>query len=86
MILKIEFLPIAKEQFDYWKRTNAKVAAKILVMLENMIATPFQGLGKPELLKHNRSGEWSRRIDKKNRLTYKVEGNVILITSCREHY
>ena len=86
MKLKIKFLNEAETQYEYFKKYNKKLAAKILVLIENMKENPFTGIGKPEPLKHNLSGLWSRRIDKKNRLIYKVTKTEIVIISCKGHY
>jgi len=84
--MKISFEPTALEHLNYWITTDAKTAAKIMTLLKDTARTPFKGLGKPERLKHNLSGKWSRRIDDENRLVYEVKENEIVVVSCRFHY
>jgi toxin YoeB len=85
--MEIIFSPDALEQFHYWKKSgNKKVLEKIKHLLEEIQDTPFEGIGKPEALKHNWSGYWSRRITSEHRLVYKVENNTILVAQLRYHY
>jgi len=73
---------------DYleWKETEESVFDKINGLIVEMLRDPFKGRGKPEPLKGNLRGCWSRRITKEHRLVYKVEDNLICILSCRGHY
>jgi toxin YoeB len=57
-----------------------------MALIEETAKTPFEGRGKPEPLKHEKSGMWSRRIDKANRLVYQVDGGILRIIACRGHY
>jgi toxin YoeB len=70
----------------YWQKTDKKVIKRINELIKDISRTPFSGLGKPEVLKFNLSGYWSRRIDGEHRLIYKIENNCIIILSCRYHY
>ena len=70
----------------YWAKNDRKVAQRVVRLLEEIVAQLFAGMGKPELLKHELSGCWSRRVNREHRLVYKVEGNAIVILSCRYHY
>ncbi|MWN04805.1 MULTISPECIES: Txe/YoeB family addiction module toxin [Gilliamella] len=70
----------------YWQKTDKKMIKRINELLKDISRTPFSGLGKPESLKFNLSGYWSRRIDSEHRLVYKIENNCIIILSCRYHY
>lgn len=70
----------------YWQKTDKKVIKRINELIKDISRTPFLGLGKPEALKFNLSGYWSRRIDGEHRLIYKIENNCIIILSCRYHY
>jgi len=83
---KIEFSTQAKEDFEYWKDKNPKILERINQLIENIKSSPFTGIGKPEPLRHERSGFWSRRIDNEHRLVYKIHKNVIYIAQCRFHY
>ena len=84
--MKLVFDPLALEDLRYWVRTDKKKAAKILDRIDNTLETPFKGVGKPEPLKHNYSGCWSRRIDREHRLVYKGEHDELVIFTCRYHY
>jgi toxin YoeB len=85
--MEIIFSPDALEQLQYWKKSgNKKVIEKISNLIENIQRTPYEGIGKPEPLKHNWSGYWSRRITGDHRLVYKVENETILIAQLRFHY
>ena len=85
--MEIIFSFDALEQLQYWKKSgNKKVIEKISNLIENIQRTPYEGIGKPEPLKHNWSGYWSRRITGDHRLVYKVENETILIAQLRFHY
>ncbi|MDR3334934.1 MAG: Txe/YoeB family addiction module toxin [Treponema sp.] len=72
--------------FNDWLDTDKNVFKKIRSLIKDIEQTPFKGLGKPEPLKHNLSGYWSRRITEEHRLVYKIENNTIIIVSCKYHY
>jgi toxin YoeB len=85
--MEIKFTPKADEDLYYWKNTNnAQVLRKIRTLLEDIQINAFYGLGKPEPLKHNFSGQWSRRINKDNRLIYEIKNSEIYVYSLRGHY
>lgn len=85
--MEIVFSPQAIEDWEYWKKSGNKILQKkIQELLSSIEKTPFEGIGKPEALKHNLSGKWSRRINHEHRLIYKVDGNVIIIIALRFHY
>lgn len=87
--MEIVFLPKSQEQLDYFKKTNNQIVLKkARQFLEAIIANPFLGIGKPEALKHNLAGLWSRRINKEHRLVYEVleDENIILVHSLKGHY
>ena len=88
MSYKIAFTPQAMEDFNYWKYTNPKTAEKIKNLLRELREHPFTGTGKPEALKYQFSGAWSRRINHKDRLVYQVDGDVVtvFVLSMRYHY
>ncbi|MDR0572318.1 MAG: Txe/YoeB family addiction module toxin [Rickettsiales bacterium] len=84
---EIKFSDDAEEQYNYWKKSNnEKVISRIKDLIAGIQKAPFSGIGKPEPLKNNYKGLWSRRIDKKHRLVYAVKNNVIIIVQCRFHY
>jgi len=70
----------------YWQGQDRKTLKRINLLIKDIIRSPFAGIGKPEALKENLSGYWSRRIDETNRLVYAVEDNQIVIIGCRFHY
>lgn len=82
----IAFTESANEDYQWWKANDPKKAERIHSLLEDVKNRPFQGIGKPEPLKFDLQGYWSRRIDKANRLVYSVQGKKIMVISCRFHY
>ena len=77
----------AEEHIAYWKEKNNEAVQKRIIALKNaIIASPFTGIGKPEPLKHELAGKWSRRIDKKNRFVYSVENDTLYIFALKDHY
>lgn len=70
----------------YWQKTDKKTLKKVNELIKAIQRTPFEGIGKPEALKENLSGWWSRRINLEDRLVYKVENDRIIILQCRKHY
>jgi len=84
--MNILFTPQAFEDYKYWQTENRKTLKKINTLLEDICRNGYQGIGKPEALKGVYSGFWSRRIDEKNRLVYKVGDGVTIVIACRTHY
>lgn len=76
----------ALEQYSDWARENIKIFDKIEDLLKDIKRNPFKGIGKPEPLKHYYKGCWSRRIDDKHRLIYRISFEEIHIISCKGHY
>jgi len=74
------------EDYEYWQKEDAKQRFKINDLIDACIADPVTGIGKPEPLKGNLAGLWSRRIDREHRLVYAVEDGVIYVVACRYHY
>ena len=83
---QIAFEEKAFEDFTNWATQDKKVYAKIITLIKDIKRNPFLGLGKPEPLKHELSGYWSRRINDEHRLVYKVTDTMIIIASCKYHY
>lgn len=84
--MKLIFADTAWEDYLYWQATDKKQLKRTNNLIKDIQRTPFEGIGKPESLKFNLSGFWSRRIDEKHRLIYAVTDEAILIASCRYHY
>ena len=76
----------AWEDYLYWQSYDKKSLKRINQLIKDIIRNPFDGIGKPEPLKKNLSGLWSRRIDDEHRIVYIIESDVIIILSCRGHY
>lgn len=86
MSRKIVFESSAFADFNDWSKLDKKLHRKIIELIKDINRSPFQGLGKPEALKHDLSGYWSRRINQEHRLVYKVTNEEIIILSCKYHY
>jgi toxin YoeB len=78
--------PGAWQDYLYWSRNDVRVRDKINTLIEDIQHHPFTGLGKPEPLKRNLRGFWSRRITREHRLVYRIETGVLQIAQCRFHY
>lgn len=76
----------AWEDYLYWQDADKRMVKKINALIKDVLRTPFEGKGKPEPLKHNLSGFWSRRITEEHRLVYAIAEDAILIAACRYHY
>lgn len=83
--MKITFSLNAWEDYLSWQQQDKKMLKKINQLIKDIQRTPFEGIGKPEPLKFDLSGYWSRRIDREHRLVYQVQDNEILIYSCKYH-
>lgn len=84
--MNISFEQPAIEHLTYWVQHDRRIAVKILQLINACIRDPYQGVGKPEPLKHQLQGMWSRRIDQEHRLVYYFRDEQIVIVSCRFHY
>ena len=82
----LEFDPAAFQDLAWWIEKDRKVALRIIKLIEAVQRDPFEGIGKPEPLKHQLSNCWSRRIDDEHRLVYQVLNEKIKILACRYHY
>ncbi len=82
----IHFTKEAWGHYLYWQKSDKGIFKKINQLIKECLRDPFVGLGKPEPLKGDLSGFWSRRIDGEHRLVYKIEGEELFIISCRFHY
>ncbi|MGD9661091.1 MAG: Txe/YoeB family addiction module toxin [Porticoccaceae bacterium] len=84
--MKLVFAENAWEDYLYWQRTDKKLLKRINSLIKDIQREPFEGIGKPEPLKHALSGYWSRRINDEHRIVYKIDNNSILIAQLRYHY
>jgi toxin YoeB len=84
--VKIIFHPNGWEDYLHWQKSDKKMLKKINSLIKEIKRTPYEGTGKPEPLKFDLTGFWSRRIDQEHRLVYRVENNDLHILTCRYHY
>jgi len=84
--MKLVFSGSAWEDYLYWQKNDKKILKRVNNLIKDIQRNKYEGLGKPEPLKHNLSGFWSRRINHENRIVYKIENNSILIAQLRYHY
>lgn len=82
----LEFDSAAFDDFTWWVQHDRKMALRVIRMLKETQVDPFGGIGKPEPLKHQYSGCWSKRIDDEHRLVYQVRDDRIYVLACRYHY
>ncbi len=84
--MRISFTPEAWDDYLYWQKTDKKILKRINTLIKEVVRDPFEGIGKPEPLKHALSGAWSRRINTAHRLVYLVEADTLVMVQCRFHY
>ena len=84
--MRVIFSKNGWEDYISWQSEDRKVLKKINNLIKEVQRTPYEGIGKPEPLKFDLAGLWSRRIDREHRLVYSIDGNDLLIYSCRFHY
>ena len=84
--MQIRFSSNAWEDYLYWQSSDRAILKRINQLIKDIEQTPFSGIGKPEPLKHQLSGFWSRRIDLQHRLVYTFQEETLCIAQCRDHY
>ena len=84
--MKIVFSERAWDEYVHWQKTDPKVVQRINRLIQEIKRAPFEGVGKPEILRHTLSGYWSRRINEEHRIVYKVEGGALFVAQLRYHY
>jgi toxin YoeB len=84
--VKIIFAEKGWEDYLYWQSEDRKILERLNTLIKDCTRSPFAGIGKPEPLRGNRSGWWSRRITEEHRLVYRVQEGSFLIAQCRFHY
>ncbi|MGH8675775.1 MAG: Txe/YoeB family addiction module toxin [Burkholderiales bacterium] len=82
----VEWAPQAFADYERWRKIQPALAKKIDALIADIFRSPFAGIGKPEPLKRNLSGSWSRRVTHEHRLVYRYESGLLRILSCRYHY
>jgi toxin YoeB len=82
----ISFIERSWDEYNSWQKDDKKVFDKIQRLIKETLRDPFGGIGKPEPLKNNLQGYWSKRITNEHRLVYKIEENQLIIISCKYHY
>lgn len=82
----LQFSDEAWEDYLYWQQADRKLLKRVNELIKAVQRDPFQGVGKPEPLRHALAGYWSRRINEEHRIVYKVVGDVLMIAQLRYHY
>ena len=83
---KVVFEKSAFEDFSNWPALDRKIYRRVVALIMDTLREPFSGLGKPEPLKHELRGYWSRRINREHRLVYRVDDEAVTIVACKYHY
>lgn len=84
--MRLIFAEQAWEDYLYWQKTDKQLLKRINLLINDIKREPFDGIGKPEPLKHALSGYWSRRINDEHRIIYKIHEEALLIAQLRYHY
>jgi toxin YoeB len=84
--MPIKFSDQAWDDYLFWQANDRANLKRINTLLKDIKRSPFEGIGKPEPLRHNLAGFWSRRIDEEHRLIYAIQNDMILVAQCRYHY
>jgi len=84
--MQIKFAEPGWQDYLYWQQTDKAALKRIKALIHDIVRSPFDGIGKPEPLRHNLAGFWSRRINDEHRLVYAIEDGCLLIAQCRYHY
>ena len=84
--MKVLFAEQAWQDYQYWLATDKQMLKRINLLIRDVCRNPFEGIGKPEPLRHLLKGYWSRRINSEHRMVYRIEGNILQIAQLRFHY
>jgi toxin YoeB len=84
--MNITFTPEGWEDYQYWLKNDQKVVRRVHELMKGIVRSPFEGIGKPEPLKYNLSGCWSRRISEEHRIIYRPTESVVIFMQFRYHY
>ena len=83
---KIVLTATARQDLAFWEKDNPKMIEKINSLLEAILVDPENGIGKPEKLKYELAGYWSRRINHRDRIVYQIQGETVIVLQLRDHY
>lgn len=84
-VRKIMLTVVAREDLAFWEQTNPKIIEKINTLLASILADPASGIGKPEKLKYELTGAWSRRINHRDRIVYQVRDDIVIVLQLQDH-
>ena len=84
--MRVVVTPIGWEDYSYWVQTDRSMLKRVNRLIDDTVRHPFEGIGKPEQLRHALAGAWSRRIDEEHRLVYVVQADDLVILQARHHY
>ncbi len=84
--MNLQWKPQGWDDYLFWQSNDKAILKRVNALIKDTLRDPFSGTGNPELLKHQYSGYWSRRITQEHRLVYTVEGDTVVIAQCRHHY
>ena len=84
--MKVQFTERGWADYLYWQEEDKKVLARLNALIKDCQRSPFSGIGKPEPLRNELAGWWSRRIDQEHRLVYQMRGDQLIVGQCRYHY
>ncbi|RRR71964.1 MAG: Txe/YoeB family addiction module toxin [Candidatus Viridilinea halotolerans] len=84
--MKLSFTRSAWDDYLWFQEHDRKLLKRINLLIQDIVRSPYEGIGKPEALKANLSGYWSRRVNDEHRLVYRVNANEVIIVACRYHY
>ena len=84
--MNLTFTPSAWDDYQWFQQQDRKLLKRINLLIQDILRTPFEGIGKPEPLKGDLSGFWSRRINDEHRLVYTVKADDVIVIACRYHY
>lgn len=84
--MRLVFTERGWDEYQHWQQSDPRILRKLNALLKECSRTPYEGTGKPEALRDDFSGWWSRRITEEHRLVYRVEGDSLTIAQCRYHY
>lgn len=85
-MMLISWTELSWKSYLYWQTSDKKILKRINDLIKDIKRNPFHGIGKPEALKFDLAGKWSRRINDEHRLVYEIKNSELIIYQCRYHY